>query len=137
MFLVNTQIKTKGCALFSDNLMLILSEGTTSVYQLLHSAVTRYISADTRPQCVIPVTPGLHRRPTWLAIIVLFFSGRMNHIWCKLAAGIVIGKDSKLKISKHSHYQLSISRFEPSFVAIYLLFNIFDVRSGSRYCFKQ
>ena len=29
---------------------------------------------DPRPACVVPLTPGLARRPGWLALIALFFS---------------------------------------------------------------
>ena len=31
------------------------------------------------------------RRPTWLALIILFFSDRTRDIWTRLAAGILIG----------------------------------------------
>ena len=31
------------------------------------------------------------RRPTWLALIVLFFSDRMRDIWTRLVVGIVVG----------------------------------------------
>ena len=58
----------------------------------LYSSVLRLVTAsDPRPLCVIPVTPGLQRRPSWLALIVLFFSAPMRHIWTKLTAGFFIG----------------------------------------------
>ena len=61
-----------------------------SAVSSLYSSVLRLVS-DPRPRCVVPVTPGLSRRPTWLALIVFFFSAPMSHIWAKLSAGFFIG----------------------------------------------
>lgn len=55
-------------------------------------SIARLVTAsDSRPLCVVPVTPGLERRPSWLALIVLFFSEPMRNIWTKLTAGFFIG----------------------------------------------
>lgn len=56
------------------------------------SSIVRLVTGpDSRPLCVVPVTPGLQRRPSWLALIVLFFSDPMRNIWTKLTAGFFIG----------------------------------------------
>ena len=62
----------------------------TAVSGLL-SIVRLVTASDSRPLCVVPVTPGLQRRPSWLALIVLFFSDPMRNIWARLTAGFFIG----------------------------------------------
>ena len=75
--------------LFRHIHMLTLADGGDTILSKLYSS----LFPDPRPRCVVPITPGLEhqRRPSWLAVILLFFSRPMRQIWTKLAAGFVIG----------------------------------------------
>jgi len=46
---------------------------------------------DPRPACVVPLTPGLARRPGWLALIALFFSRPRLRLWARVGLGILLG----------------------------------------------
>jgi len=88
-------------SLLQEILMLVLSgeaEGDflySRRYSVIEIFSRKFLnnSQSPRPHCVIPATSGLkqERRPTWLALIIFFFSDRMKEIWARLATGIVIG----------------------------------------------
>ena len=78
-----------GCVFQSSMLPLLAGDHpASSVYASVLSVL-----GGSRPRCLVPASPGLQhgRRPTWLALILLFFSARMREVWARLAAGFVIG----------------------------------------------
>jgi len=79
--------------LFLNFLLMFVFDGISSQSGFSRLLYKLYFKTLPRPHCLIPETPGLEnqRRPTWLALILLFFSRPMLAVWKRLASGILVG----------------------------------------------